>query len=281
MNADNPSVPGAAASRPWWKVVLLLLGGFLLFMLLYGLLQSAFFLTDGRTALNLAAGFICGAAILAVYSLTVRLFERHRPADMPARRFLPDICGGFLLSIVYFAAVTAIIALLGCYAVDSVSFNASVFFPKLAFFFLVACGEEVIFRGVFFRIIDEKWGAAAALAVSALLFGLFHIFNPGATLWSSVAIAIEAGLLLGAAYKFSGNLWLPIGIHWGWNLMEGPVLGFAVSGNGMAPGEAVCLSTVSGPDIISGGAFGLEASIFAAVIGLAIAAWFVHRTARR
>ena len=196
-------------------------------------------------------------------------------------RFLPDIGGGFLLSIVYFAAVTAIIALLGCYAIDSVSFNASVFFPKLAFFFLVACGEEVIFRGVFFRIIDEKWGTAAALAVSALLFGLFHIFNPGATLWSSVAIAIEAGLLLGAAYKFSGNLWLPIGIHWGWNLMEGPVLGFAVSGNGMAPGEAVCLSTVSGPDIISGGAFGLEASIFAAVIGLAIAAWFVHRTARR
>ena len=263
MNADNPSVPGAAASRPWWKVVLLLLGGFLLFMLLYGLLQSAFFLTDGRTALNVAAGFICGAAILAVYSLMVRLFERRRPADMPARRFLPDIGGGFLLSIVYFAAVTAIIALLGCYAVDSVSFNASVFFPKLAFFFLVACSEEVIFRGVFFRIIDEKWGTAAALAVSALLFGLFHIFNPGATLWSSVAI------------------WLPIGIHWGWNLVEGPVLGFAVSGNGMAPGESVCLSTVSGPDIISGGAFGLEASIFAAVIGLAIAAWFVHRTARR
>jgi len=151
----------------------------------------------------------------------------------------------------------------------------------LSFFFLVACGEEVLFRGILFRVIDEKWGTAAALGFSALLFGMFHIFNPGATLWSSVAIAIEAGLLLGAAYKFSGTIWLPIGIHWGWNFMEGPVLGFAVSGNGSLPGGTVCEAVVSGPDIISGGAFGLEASIFAAVIGLAIAAWFVHLSFRR
>ena len=151
----------------------------------------------------------------------------------------------------------------------------------LAFFMflMVAVGEEIIFRGVLFRWIDEKWGFAVALIVSSLLFGLMHIFQPGATMWSSIAIAVEAGLLLGAAYKYSGTIWLPIGIHWGWTFFQGNIFGFAVSGGDA--GSSLIQSSVQGPVILTGGAFGAEASVIAMVLGVLLSVWFIVKVAKR
>ena len=140
-------------------------------------------------------------------------------------------------------------------------------------FLIVGVGEEIVFRGILFRWLDEKWGFVTALAVSSLVFGLIHIFNPGSTWWSSLAIAIEAGLLLGAAYKYAGNLWLPIGIHWAWNFTQGNIFGFAVSGGDA--GISLIQSHVTCADILTGGAFGAEASILAPILGLALAIWFI------
>lgn len=145
----------------------------------------------------------------------------------------------------------------------------------VSLFLCVAVGEEIMFRGVLFRWIDERWNTTAALVVSALLFGLMHIFNTGATWWSSLAIAVEAGLLLAVAYKWSGTLWLPIGIHWAWNYVQGHVFGLAVSGESV---EDTWLSTfVSGPDLLTGGDFGAEASVFSVVLGLALSILIIWR----
>lgn len=140
-------------------------------------------------------------------------------------------------------------------------------------FFGVAVGEEVIFRGILFRWIDRRWGLTAALIVSALIFGLIHITNDNATLWGAIAIAVEAGLLLGAAYKWSGTLWLPIGIHWAWNYTQGNIFGFAVSGNDA--GSSFLRVVADGPDLLTGGAFGAEASLLSVLLGLAFAALFL------
>lgn len=113
-----------------------------------------------------------------------------------------------------------------------------------------------------------------ALIVSSLFFGIVHIFNPGASLWSSIAIAIEAGLLLGAAYQYSGSLWLPIGIHWAWNFTQGNVFGFAVSGGDS--GDSFFVSSATGPELFTGGAFGPEASILAAMLGALISAFYIR-----
>ena len=137
------------------------------------------------------------------------------------------------------------------------------------FFFLVAVFEEIIFRGVLFRMIDDRWNTAVALIISSLVFGAMHLFNPGATLWSAVAIAIEAGLVMGAAYKCSGTLWMPIGIHWAWNYVQGNVLGFAVSGNPVH--DKVFTAIISGPDWMTGGIFGAEASVPAVGVGFLLA----------
>ena len=129
-------------------------------------------------------------------------------------------------------------------------------------------------------MIDDRWGTAVALVASALVFGFVHISNKNATVWSSVAIAVEAGLLLGAAYKWAGTLWAPIGIHWAWNYFQGPVFGFAVSGNET---PSLVQPVIDGPAWLTGGPFGAEASVPAFVLGLAMAIGFLwlHLKGRR
>jgi len=120
--------------------------------------------------------------------------------------------------------------------------------------------EEIITRGVIFRVVEEGLGTWWALVISALFFGGAHIFNPGATLWSSAAIAIEAGLLLAMIYHVTRSLWACIGLHAGWNIMQGTVYGIPVSG-GASKGWLI--SSRTGPDWLSGGVFGAEASVVA------------------
>ena len=98
--------------------------------------------------------------------------------------------------------------------------------------------EELLFRGILFRWIEEFGGSWAALAVTSALFGLAHIFNPGATWFSSFAIAVEAGVLLGGAYMLTRNLWLAMGLHAGWNFTQGEIFDVPVSGTRRArPGR--------------------------------------------
>jgi len=123
--------------------------------------------------------------------------------------------------------------------------------------------EEMLFRGVIFRLVEEWTGTWIALAVSAIVFGLAHAANPGATPVSSIAIALEAGILLGAAYVLTRNLWLPIGLHFAWNFFEGPVFGTQISGHSFLR-DAVT-AQLTGPSWITGGSFGPEAGLPAIV----------------
>src|SRR5262249_39839900 len=97
------------------------------------------------------------------------------------------------------------------------------------------------------------------------VFGLLHAANPGATVVSTVAIALEAGALLGMAYAASRSLWLPIGLHFGWNFTEGGLFGAAVSGG---HSQGVINSTIAGPALVTGGLFGPEASVIAVAVCL-------------
>lgn len=251
----------------------------MLFTLLYGVAQMGA-AAKMPYAASIAVDFVIGASLVAAYAGIVRLFEKRWTTTLNLIRFPGETARGMAIGVLYFIVVTGVIALCGCYKVDGVSYSRSLW-QDLSFFFVVACGEEIMFRGIIFRLIDKKWGTAVALLVSALLFGLIHIGNSGATLWSSAAIAIEAGLLLGIAYKCSGTLWMPIGIHWTWNFMEGPILGFAVSGSDSGP--TLVSPVIQGPDFISGGAFGAEASIIAAALGLALSLlmWHTYKKEKR
>ena len=266
-------------SRSVWEWSLLVIASFILSFLMYGL---ALVVTDSITTLwvSCLAVIVFSAAMLALYAQFVKWFE-HAPArDIPLRRLAPDTLKGLGIGFGFFIVVVLIMLAAGLYRIDSVGTdNPAGIFAAFLGFLVVAVGEEIIFRGVLFRWIDEKWGFAAALITSSLIFGLMHIFQPEATLWSSFAIAVEAGLLLGAAYKFSGTLWLPIGIHWAWNFTQGNIFGFAVSGSDA--GEALVQATVAGPDILTGGPFGAEASVISLTVGLLLSLWFIQKIRRR
>jgi membrane protease YdiL (CAAX protease family) len=123
--------------------------------------------------------------------------------------------------------------------------------------------EELLFRGIMFRWIEELAGSWVALLLTSALFGLGHFYNPNATAFSSFAIALEAGVLLGGAYMLTRNLWLAIGLHAAWNFTQGWIFDVPVSGTNQ---DGMVEAQLSGPELLSGGAFGLEASVIAMVL---------------
>ena len=261
----------------WWKWVLLLIAAFLLAEVGYGLLMGGFLASDHFGAAWLT--IVCTAIILGLYAVFVKLMEKHWPTDLSLRQLVPHTLLGLLVGFVFMVLVVCIIVASGCATVVWDDFTGAEQFSVIMMFLAVAVGEEILCRGVIFRWIDERWGLWVALLISALIFGWGHIGNDNATWWSSLAISIEAGLLLGAAYKWSGSLWVPIGIHWAWNYTQGNIFGLAVSGNGA--GDTIFATTVDGPDIITGGAFGPEASIIAVILGTLYTIVFLGNRYRR
>ena len=257
----------------FWKWLGLLLAAFILALLMYGVAGMVELISHGWVFSVVC--LVVSAAMVLIYSRFVILFEGEKARDLPMDKLAGHTGLGLGIGLGYFCMVTGVMALAGAYQVTGIGASAKELVSMFCYFAIVAVGEEILFRGVLFRWIDEKWGFWAALLASALLFGILHISNPGGTLWSSIAIAIEAGLLLGAAYKWSGTLWLPVGIHWAWNFSQGNLFGFKVSGQ--EAGESLLQAQIEGADWLTGGAFGAEASVVAVVVGVAVSAWFIYR----
>jgi membrane protease YdiL (CAAX protease family) len=211
-------------------------------------------------------GALAGAALsLALYVVTMRFIARRRMPELFHKGALRQlsiggVIGGAFILVSYALAVAFGGFTVEWHPVNAVTTIATVISVNLG----AAIVEELLFRGIVLQAFERLLGSGAALALSAALFGLLHLLNPGATLWSSLAIAIEAGLLLGAAFLWRRSLWLVIGLHFTWNTLEG-LLGIPVSGH-RDPG--LLSSTPSGADLLSGGNFGIEASIIPVVIGI-------------
>lgn len=260
--------------RPLWKWALVFVASVILSLTGYILLQGLFWERDFPWVIIIASAMIIG-----LYALGVRLMEGHPARDLGMGKLLPHTAIGLLVGFVYMTLVVSTIVAAGCATIG----HGAPAWEEIRHGFMiclaVGVGEEIIFRGVIFRQIDERWNTWTALIVSALLFGLMHMSNDGATWWSSTAIALEAGLMLGVAYKWSGTLWLPIGIHWAWNFTQGNIFGAAVSGT--EAGNSVFEINAYGPDIITGGVFGPEASIVAVFFGLLLTIVFIFNYHRR
>lgn len=266
---------------PWWKWLLLLIAGFFAFTIVLAVAEIPLALDENLSLSVWVFMLLClvaSAAVLGAYTLWRRIDGYRKAPDLPMRKGKPDLWKGFGIGAVFFALVTGSIALMGGYRVGSFQWDTVSVVKSLFQFLVVGVGEEVLFRGIVFRMLDERWGTLLALIVSSLLFGFLHITNDNATVWSSIAITMEAGLLLGAAYKWSGTLWLPIGIHWAWNFFQGPVFGFKVSGHET---YSLIKPVTDGPVWLTGGDFGAEASVPAVILGLAVTILFFYTPSRR
>jgi len=123
--------------------------------------------------------------------------------------------------------------------------------------------EEVSFRGYPLHRLMEAMGTPGAVAVTSCLFGLAHLSNPHASLWGAVNTA-EIGVLLALAYVRTRSLWLPWGIHFGWNLALG--LGYGLVVSGYSQFSAAVVGSLQGPHWLTGGDYGIEASVTATAI---------------
>ena len=208
-----------------------------------------------------------------------------RDAGLAARRAPGGLTGGFLLGAVLFSAVVGTLALLGSYRIQGLfpfppgSGRVERFGLATLLLFLAAMAEEVKLRAILFRLLEQSLGTWVAIGLSAAAFGFGHWHNPGATIWSSLAIAFEGGSAARRALRrdpLAGGV--PLGMHWGWNLLEGPVWGTGVSGNQVG---VLFQGAVSGPSWLTGGAFGPEAGVPALIVGgiagILAVVWMVRR----
>ncbi|MGP2435896.1 CPBP family intramembrane glutamic endopeptidase [Streptomyces sp. JW3] len=214
--------------------------------------------------LSLIGGGLVAVGALAAYAAVVRALEQRPVTELDPARAWPDLRFATLAGLGLFAVTFVLIVLCGGYDTEggvSVGGLLTVFGLMAG----VAVTEELLFRGVVFRLVEELAGTKGALAVSAVLFGGLHLVNPEATLWGGLAIAVEAGLMLGAAYAATRSLWVPIGLHLGWNFALSGVFGVTVSGDDSAP-AGLLHGTLTGPEALTGGTFGPEASVFAILV---------------
>ncbi len=211
------------------------------------------------------SGLVIAPVALVTYRLYVRLAEARSVQELSLKGAFSEFGLGMVMGAGLFTAVIGVIWLLGSYQVTG--FNGpEVLLAPLAVAVASGFGEEIIFRGVIFRITEESLGTWWALGISGLIFGMLHLGNPNATLWGGIAIALEAGILLAAAYMLTRRLWLAIGLHAAWNFTQGGIFGVNVSGFEF---EGLLQSHLTGPELISGGALGAEGSIVAVLICLA------------
>ncbi|MFZ5745080.1 MAG: CPBP family intramembrane glutamic endopeptidase [Pseudomonadota bacterium] len=225
---------------------------------LFGALDAA-----RNTPLRLLGAVILAALFILAYKGYKRWIERAPDRELEfagaGRELALGLAGGAAL----FSVMTGIVALLGGFEIMGLR-GAGAIWSMLSLAVFSSVFEEILLRGIVFRQLEAWLGSWIALALSSALFGALHITNPGATWFSSVAIAVEAGILLGAAYMLTRRLWLAIGIHAAWNFTQGWVFSVPVSG-GEAP-LGLLITRRLGPEWLTGGDFGLEASVVAMVV---------------
>ncbi len=219
---------------------------------------------EGNLANLISVIFTVVVVSFAYYGF-FRAIEKRDITELSGPKAVTELARGIALGGLLFSATAGVLWLFGYYQVSGLN-PLIVIIPGLVLSIFSGVIEELLIRGLLFRIMEESLGTWLALTISALIFGFLHLANPNATLWGAVAIAIEAGIMLAAAYVFTRRLWFPIGIHFAWNFFQGSIFGVAVSGNEV---QGLLRSTLAGPDLLSGGAFGAEASIFAVIICLA------------
>lgn len=220
-------------------------------------------------------GLYCSLA-WAGYALYCATVEGRRVSELdPHKGFLQAIYG-LLLGFGFISLIILIMWATGCYHVSGLR-SMSVLLPVI--FMAVQAGivEEILSRGIIFRIAEEGIGTWWSMVFSALLFGFGHIANPNATIFSSVSIALTAGVILALLYVITRQLWIPIGLHIGWNFTLGGIYGAPVSGLNF---DGLLNASFSGPDWLTGGAFGPEASAITVIVFLVFGAFLIRKSIR-
>lgn len=272
--------------RAGWR--LLIQSSLLLVFLIAGSIPLAFMAFFGFDLNNLDMTLGGTVSLIAV---TLSVFLSRRYLDIRKivslglsinTDLIKDLLIGFLIPALMMGLIFISELSLGWLKIDSFAWNSasiqdvtlslgSAFFLYLA----VAWQEELLSRGYHLQNLEDGINTVWSVILSSLIFSLLHLLNPHAS-WTSVLGITLAGIFLCFAYLRTRQLWLPMGIHLGWNFFQGPVYGFPVSGTNSF--NLINQST-SGPILLTGGLFGPEAGFIllpALIIGTIIVYFYTR-----
>lgn len=199
--------------------------------------------------------------------LAIRLLDRRPIAAIGlrvGRQATLDTLAGIVITFFMMGLIYAVMTALGWLTLDGFAWQAEepLFVWRKALYFLVAFifvgwSEELLSRGYYLQTIASGLNLFWGVILSSAVFGLAHLGTPQA-MWISVAGLFLTGLFFASGYLATRQLWLPIGLHIGWNFFEGTVFGFPVSGRSF---YSLARVTVNGPEAWTGGAYGPEAGL--------------------
>ena len=219
---------------------------------------------------------LSASALVAIYSFVTRRLEHRAPTELSLRSGYPLFLSGAAAGVALMALVYIVLWGLGR-ATFAAATGIDGLGGSLAVYFAAAILEELVFRAVIFRIVEQMAGTTLAIIVSAGLFALLHGLNPGVTATGIVSVALAGGITFALLYVLTRNLWLVIGVHFGWNFAEGSLFGAQVSGSGAA--HSLLRTSLTGPELLTGGSFGPEGSIITIALYLLLAAALAFKIA--
>ncbi|MFD7876969.1 CPBP family intramembrane glutamic endopeptidase [Streptomyces sp. NPDC059766] len=235
-------------------------------------------LVSGLTATGPGPVPVLGAAAAVAVYWAVMRFVARRPTPEIARRGAgrQALLGG-AIGLGFILVSTILISAFGGYSFSWADNGfLSVVWSAVVAQLGAAVTEELMFRGFALQALEEMWGSRAAVVITGVFFGIAHLSAPGASAWSAVAIAVEAGAMLGASFLWRRNIWFVVGLHFVWNTVE-QLLGIPVSGH--TP-EGLFTVDTHGPALLTGGTFGLETSIVPILISVLITVRMAVRARR-
>ena len=240
---------------------LILLGGTLFLMMGVSNGYMIYFADTPPKAVAMAAVMV--ALGFAVYIAFVRFIERRPVRELALPMMSRELGIGMLAGVGLYTLCVLVLMVLGVYRIEGIN-PLALLLPSVAMALSSGVFEELLHRGTLFRIVEESLGSWIALLASALFFGFRHLSNADGNIIGVLAITIEAGLLLTAAYMLTRRLWLSIGFHIAWNFTQSGIFSGSVSGAFEKPG--LFKATIEGPELLTGGKFGMEATIVALLI---------------
>jgi membrane protease YdiL (CAAX protease family) len=235
----------------------------------------------GLSPAGFFAAVLAGSVLLIlVWKACRRWLEGGRDREFTFPGAGIELGTGLFAGFALFSLMTGLVAVLGGITiVGTRPFGQTQFWEWAALGVASGIFEETLFRGVLLRQLERLVGTWWALAATSVLFGAVHMMNPDATWTGAISIMVEAGILLGGAYLYTRRLWLAAGMHAAWNFTQAWVFSVPVSGTGQTVGILVTRRT--GPEWLTGGDFGLEASMAAVLVATAAGLWLLWKAHKR
>jgi len=207
--------------------------------------------------------------VLVSYIALYRYYERRKITELSTRNVGKYLLVGLLLGLLVPSLSILVAYLRGEYIILSISNLTNIFLRDLTisigFGIATAVFEEVLFRGILFRLIEEKLGSYLALIISCLFFGFLHLMNENSSFFAGFAISIIS-IVITAAYMYTKSLWFPIAIHFAWNFAQGNIFGTPVSGDPAS--TSIIVSQLEGSKWFTGGFWGIEATVQIVIFSL-------------